>query len=375
VLRPFTGKYASVGAAAREGASAAAQEINDAGGVMGRKLVLDSADTLGDPADAVPALNKLVSLDHVVGIVGPGGAEIGAVQPILDRDHIPFMFGGGSTQFDSNTDPYFFRVTPSDSQLGVAMAVYAYQKGYRKAVMMFSTIEAAQTLKDPVSSTFQRLGGTIAADVNVSPGQLSYRSEVLKVTNAQPDVIFTQMDPPTAAPVFSNFKEVNGLAVPFVGTDITAGSDFITAITPAVANKSVVSLVGSSAPGAGQSSFKQYYSKLYSHDPLGNAVYSYDALIVLALATEKAGSTDPDKIKAAIKEVSNSPGQTVTNYADGLAALKAGKKINYEGASGPMDFNSHNNVFGPFDVVQAGTDGNLKTVTTISATDLARAAG
>jgi branched-chain amino acid transport system substrate-binding protein len=364
-----------VGTAAREGALTAQKAINDAGGVLGRPLVVDTADTLGDPADAVPALNQLISVDHVVGIIGPGGAEIDAVQPILDRDQIPFMFGGGSTRFDTSTDPYFWRVTPSDSQLGVAMAVYAYNKGYRHAAMMFSTIDSAQTLKDPVKTTFERLGGTVVADVDLSPGQLSYRSEVLRAHNASPDVIFTQMEPQTGAVVVSGFTQVGGL-VPFVGSDIAAGSDFIQAVTPAVANKYFTALVGSTTPGEGTSAFQTIFGQLYQGEqPPAGALYAYDATIDLALAIDAAKSTDSAPVLAAIPQVSNPDGDAVTSYGAGLAGLAAGKKINFEGASGPMDFNAHHNVFGPFDAVQAGTDGTLKTVTTISPADLAAAAG
>ncbi|MHB8672999.1 MAG: ABC transporter substrate-binding protein [Candidatus Limnocylindrales bacterium] len=374
VLRPFTGKYASVGTAAREGALTAAKAINAAGGILGRPLVVDYADTLGDPADAVPALNQLVSVDNVVGIIGPGGAEIAAVQPILDRYQIPFMFGGGNPRFDTNTDPYFWRVTPSDSQLGVAMAVYAYQKGYRKAAMLFSSIDTAQSLKAPISGAFEKLGGSIVADVSLSPGQLSYSSEVLKVWNAKPDVIFTQMEPQTGAVVVSNFKELGGL-LPFVGSDITAGSDFIAAVTPAVASKYFTSLVGSSTPGPGTSAYQSYFNQLYpGQQPPAGSQYAYDATIVLALAIDAAGSTDSSKVIAAIPQVSDPPGQAVTTYKDALAGLTAKTKINYEGASGPMDFNAHNNVFGPFDAVQSDANGKLITLATVSPADLAKAA-
>jgi ABC-type branched-subunit amino acid transport system substrate-binding protein len=374
VLRPFTGQFASVGQAARDGARAAEKAVNSSGGILGGKLVIDSADTLGDPADAVPALNHLLSIDKVSGIIGPGGAEIQAVQPILDRRHIPFMFGGGSLTFDTNKDPWFWRVTPSDSQLGVAMALYAHLHGYKHAAMMFSTIESAQTLKAPIESTFKKLGGTIVASEDLAPNQLSYRSEVLKVHQASPDVVFTQMEPGTASVVVSNFNELGGM-IPMVGSDISAGSDFIQAITPAVAQKYVVSLVGSSAPGLGTQSFLHYFQQVYhTREAPAGATYAYDATIVLALAIDKAKSTKPTKIRAAIAAVSNPPGKVVRDYKSGLAALKAGKDINFQGSSGPMDFNSFHNVFGPFDVVQSDGGAGLTTKTTLSANAVAAAA-
>jgi ABC-type branched-subunit amino acid transport system substrate-binding protein len=173
--------------------------------------------------------------------------------------------------------------------------------------------------------------------------------------------------------VVSGFQQVGGL-VPVVGSDIAAGADFIQAITPAVASKYFVAIVGSSAPGQGSGSFTSNYGQLYAgQDPPAGAVYAYDATIVLALAVQAAGSTDAAAILTAIPLVSTGPGDAVTSYADGLAALKAGKDINFEGASGPMDFNASHNVFGPFDAVQAGADGKLTTVSTITPAELAAA--
>jgi branched-chain amino acid transport system substrate-binding protein len=372
IVHPFTGKYAGVGTASMEGAQAGAAAINDAGGILGHNVVMDQVDTVGDPADAVPALNKELSVNKPVAVIGPGGLEIGALQPILDRNKIPFMLQAGNTAFDKTDDPFLWRANPSDSQLGVAMALYASKKGYKKAALMFSTIESAQTLKEPITSTFTAQGGTIVGDVNLSPGQSSYRSEALKVINAAPDVIFSQMEPSTAAPLFSNFKELGSLNIPIVGSDITAGSDFIDAVTPAAAHDVLVSLNGADVSGAAADTFKRYYSKLYTHQPLADSNYAYDAAIILALAITKAGGTDGQQVAAAIPVVASSAGaDAVTNYKDGATAIKAGKKTRYEGAAGPYDYNDQHNVFGPFDAVQADAEtGKLKTIMTLSADEL-----
>jgi hypothetical protein len=100
------------------------------------------------------------------------------------------------------------------------------------------------------------------------------------------------------------------------------------------------------------------------------ADYGYDALNILALACDAAGSTNGDAVGAKMKTVANPPGTAVSDYAVAYKDLKAGTKINYEGASGPMDFNDHNNVFGPFDAVHSDTSGNISVITTITANQL-----
>ncbi len=370
VLAGFTGTESSFGQAFSEGAQVAVREINDSGGVLGQKVVLYNGDTLSDPIDAVTALQKLINVDKIVGLVGPQTPEIGATQPIIDRYHVIDQFQGGSTDFDHLTDKWVWRASPSDSQEGVAMSLYAIKKGYKKAAIMFSTEASAQTLKPVLAKTFQKLGGTVVSQVDLTVGQPSYRSEIQTVLASNPDVIFTHEDTATAATLFSNFREANNLAIPFIGTDSTTGSDWYKAVGYPVANAHLVSLIGGSEPGGGGDVFNQWYAKVFNHQPLANANYAYDSVMVLALAIEKAGSTDPNAIADATTQVTNPPGQKVSDWATALAALKAGTKINYEGASGPMDYDQYHNVFGPFDAVVVGLDGNLQTVQTFKADEL-----
>jgi branched-chain amino acid transport system substrate-binding protein len=373
ILGAFTGLHANVGPAILEGARAAQAEINEAGGILGRKLEFAQADTASDAADAIPAINKLIGADHVFALLGPTSTVIYAIQPIVDKNHVPTLFFGGIIAFDTNTDPWIWRPNPSDSQLSVAMAVYALKKGYKTAAMMFYTDITSQTLKAPIAKIFAKGGGKIVADVKLTPSQTSYRSEVQKVINAHPDVIFTQTDSGTAAVMFANFKELNNLAIPFIGTDFTAGSEYIKSITPAVAHKVLTSLQGATTPGAAGDTFLKYYAKLYTHQPLASANYSYDAAIDLALAITKAGAFNPNAVIAAIPVVSNPPGTTCIDYPSCVTLLKAGKKINYEGASGPIDYDKTHNVTGPFDVVQVGTDGQEHTIMTITAAEMEKA--
>ena len=375
VLAPFTGATANFGQAFAEGARAAATEINNAGGVLGKKISIVQGDTVGDPIDAVPALQKMIAFNHIVALVGPQTPEMPAVQPVIDRQHIPDMFQGGSADYDHLTDPWVWRASPSDSQLGVAMALYAIHKGYKRAAFVFSTEPSAQTLEPIVVATFKHLGGTAASVVTVALDQSSYRSEVANVVASHPQVIFTSTDGVTAGALFNDFRQANNLAVPFIGSDSTTGSDYVKAVGASTAHKVLVSVVGGSEPGGGGSVFTAQYAKLFSHQPLANANYAYDSVIDLALAIVKAGSTSPSAIVGALPSVSNPPGQTVTSYSAALAALKAGQKINYDGASGPMDYNSYHNVFGPFDAVQVDSSGNPHTLLTFSAAQLQKATG
>ena len=373
VLGSDTGAYAEFGQAMYYGAVVGAVQVNAAGGIMGRKLILDKVDTHGDPADAVPALQQELAKNHPAGIIGPTTLEIFGVRPVIDQNKIPDMFNGGSTAFDNNKDPYIWRINPSDSQLALALALYARQKGYTKAAILFTTEASQQELEPFLKNDFTKLGGQLTTVVNVTPGQSSYNSEIVKLLGSHPQVILGQLDPPTASTFFSGLKSLNGTKLPFIGTDVTAGSDWITAVGAATAHAEVTSVEGGTPTTGAGAVFSAAYQKMFHSAPLAGANYAYDGVIDMALAIDAAkGATSAD-INRGLPLVSNPPGTMVDTYAAGLAALKKGSKINYDGASGPMDFDAFHNVSGPWDVVKAGPSGALTTLETISAATVSAA--
>jgi ABC-type branched-subunit amino acid transport system substrate-binding protein len=376
VLSCFTGRLASLGQAMLQGAKVAQSEINSAGGVMGHKVALVTGDTSCDVADGVTATNQMLT-KHVSGVIGPETQEINGVEPILDAQHIVDEFQGGDTARDHQKDPYFFRDSPSDSQLGVAMALYAHNKGYSKAVMLFYSDPAAQTFLKPVSETFTKLGGTILKTIIVTPDQTSYLSQVRAAIAAHPQVIFTQEDPPTAAVLFREFKQLGGGSIPWVGTDVTSGSDYLKAIGYPTAHATLTSVYGTSVTGTASSDFLSLFNKLYpsqkSVGPLANANYAYDAVISLALADVYAKTTNGTTVAKDMTKVTNPPGTPCYTYSQCLALLKKGTKINYEGASGSIDYNKYNNTFGPYGAFQSTLTGVEKQVAVMTANQLAAA--
>jgi len=151
MLGPFTGFEADLGAAIVQGSKAAQLAINEAGGILGRKLVLVPSDTAGDMQDAAGAIHFLIGPSHVVVIIGPETMEYYTVRPIFTQAQIPDLMQGGDVALDHETDPYFWRDSPSDSVLTVAMALYAHRQGYTRAAIMMVSERSAQTMKIPLA--------------------------------------------------------------------------------------------------------------------------------------------------------------------------------------------------------------------------------
>ena len=167
---------------------------------------------------------------------------------------------------------------------------------------------------------------------------------------------------------------MNNLAIPFIGTDVTGASEFLKAVTYPVAHAHLTSIYGTAVTGQANTEFLNQFHKLFpGQQPLANANYAYDAVISLALAEEYAGTTDGTKVAAAMKKVTNPPGTACYSYAQCLSLLKKHTKINYEGASGNLDYNQYNNVFGPYGAFQVDLKGNEQQVKLMTATQLAAA--
>ncbi|UQX88965.1 ABC transporter substrate-binding protein [Jatrophihabitans telluris] len=367
VLGSYTGAYAQIGTALYNGAAAGAATVNAGGGINGRKLVLDKVDTKGDPADAVPVFQQELATHHPVAVIGPTTLEIFGIQPIVDRNKIPDFFNGGSTAFDKNTDPWVWRINPSDSQLALALALQARAAGINKAAILFTSEASQQSLEPFLKNDFTKLGGTVTTVVNVTPGVSSYNSEIVGLLASHPQAILGQLDPPTAATFFSQLRTQVGTTMPFYGTDVTAGADWIKAVGASYAHAAVTSVQGGTPTNAAGDAFAAQYKALFNDQPLGGANYTYDGVIDLALSITAGKSTTPADITANLPSVSNPPATPCFTYASCVSEIKSGGKSNYEGASGPMDFDPNHNVSGPWDVVKADDKGNLKTITTITA--------
>ena len=362
VLSCFTGPLASLGEGIYQGAQIAQAQVNAAGGVLGHKLLIPQGDTGCDPVEGKTALLKLISGGGIAGIIGPTTQEINAVEPVLRANKIIDEFQGGDVGRDHQTDPYLFRDSPSDSQLGVAMATYAHLKGYKTADLLFYSDAAAQTIVAPVKTTWIKLGGKVIHVYDIQADQSSYTNTVAQVIADKPNVIFSQTDAQTVGVLATEFNQL-GSKIPWIGTDITTSSDYIKAFGTANAHARLTSIMGTSVSGKANNAFMAGFRKLFPSQkaagPLSGANYAYDAVISLALADSYAKTFSGTAVSKAMLKVTNPPGTMCYTYASCLSLLKANKKINYEGASGSIDYNKYHNTFGPYaPFVANATTGN-----------------
>lgn len=383
-FNPFTGPDAAFGPEMVGGCVPAVKLINADGGVLGHQMSCVQEDTRGDPADAVPAAQKMMATESsLVGVLGPSSDEALATAPLLNQGKVPMFADTGQAAFDHSSYAYFWRITPADDVKGYAMALWAHKAGYTRAAAVFGNDAGAQSDVPTLVSAFTRLGGTIVYNKPLALDQSSYRSEIESILAAHPQVIFTEVDPQTGATVLSELQQLHGL-IPVIGTEVTLQSPWLKAVNGAIGAAAMAKYFEGMQPYAPPSgtAWQAFDRSLmasksqvpnpgqWSSDPY--SMTYYDGVNVMALAMLAAKSTSPGTFDKFIMKVTEpGPGKTVVyTYAAGKAALKAGKQIQYVGAGGPIVFNHWHNSTGAFEAARY-LQGTIKLVGSVSAGQIA----
>jgi ABC-type branched-subunit amino acid transport system substrate-binding protein len=254
------------------------------------------------------------------------------------------------------------------------MADFAISKGYTRCAGIFGADESSQTLSQAVYSPYEKHGGTIVAKVSVTPAQSSYRSELALAFSHNPQCILLQTDPTTSKTLFADAKQLGDVKVPYIGSDEFVGVDEAKAAGCTTASQY---LTGTSEAFPNDPAFAHYktiYEKLYKTAPTAQTSGEYDAVIIAALAMTAAHSSDPQVWNAFVRKVTSGSGEVVYTYAEGVAALKAGKGIRYAGAyTSNWSFNQWGDVFSDIDMLQYNsTCSTASSVFHISAANISK---
>ncbi|MGH2916820.1 MAG: ABC transporter substrate-binding protein [Solirubrobacteraceae bacterium] len=383
VFSPFTGPNAIYGYFNYNGCVPAVNAINAAGGVLGHPLYCQIVDDRGEPADAVPAAqNMIATSSHLVGLIDGNSGLLSPTVPVLSAAHIPEISLGGDDQFDKSTYPYFWRTTPGDDQAGYALAAYVkFETPYTKIGAIFGNDQAAQGNVPGLVAGAKNLGLQIVSNQAIALDQTSYQTEVTQLLGAHPQVIVTESDPQTAGVLLANLRQAGGLK-PLVGTSGTVGNDYDRAATSALGKSTfekdfvrITQFTATSGPAfdvwkAALLGSKQIKNPSQYETGYGPEV-AYDHTTMLALAMLAAKSTDRVTYNPYIAKITQ--GSTVVHsFAQGKAALAAGKTIDFVGLEGKIAFNKYHNSAGVWSADNPVTNASIKM---ISAADMSRALG
>lgn len=378
-VAPFTGVDAALGPTYLVSCDGATNAINNAGGVLGHKLACKAVDTRGDPADAVPAVRQMyASTSNLALVIGLTSDEAASVVPIINSNKT-VMFGmTGQSEFDHTHFSYFYRLVPPDLAESYAMvAIAKYTDHYKKVALAFGNDIGSQTFVTPAIQALKKAGLRVVDNETLDLSATTFRTEAAKIVASHPDVIFTEALGPTEAAFLSELQQQNGgKVIPVIGTSATISPDWYKSVAAAVGASTLASnyaadnlVVETSGPA-----YKGFAKAILAEKgKVGNtgsfstylsapgAVHLYDGINLAALAMIEAKSTVPSVYRPFITKIGDGvPGAVVVStFAQGAAALKAGKQIRYEGPGGPTNFDSYHDSTGIFQIDKYGSGGQV----------------
>lgn len=361
-----TGPIAELVAPIVAGRNLAAQHVNEQGGLLdGRKMTLILADGQCDPKAGVDAGQKVVNVEQVVAVVGAScsGETNGMVQAVTIPAGVVSISDSATapsiTDLDDND--LVFRTAPSDAYQGAALAQLAWSEGFRKLAVTYANDDYNAGIAEVFVEAFTGMGGEITAQQAHEPNKASYRSEVQTLSGGDPEgmALFAYYGG-SGITIIRNALETGAFGK-FLGAD---GMYDVSVIEQIGAENLVGNVMFTAAAADPENDsyplFAEAYSAATDFDPgAPYASQGYDATFLIALAVEKAGAADRALISAALREVANPPGEAIRpgEWEKAKALIAAGEDINYEGASGSVDFDENGDVPGFYSVSRVGEDG------------------
>ena len=350
-LTPQTGAGGSYGPSMVKAIRAVVDEVNGAGGVLGRKIELISEDDETNPDAGVRAARKLVDVDKVVAILGTWASAVTtAVAPTCWENKVMlFTVSGGDGITRLPHQGYIIRTQPDSGLQARRVSGFMLKQGVKKLGALSAQTPFAKSTYDYITAEMKAGGAETTGDVIYDASKTSFRSEIDTILKTKPEALFLNSYQPDLLVLLRDLYRAG-----FEGKRFTLGyaaNDKLLAALPAEVTEGLISYAPS--PDLTGAAFKKVQSIVGANpDPYSCQTFDHANLAILAIA--KAGAATGAAIHDAVRAVGNPAGREVSDVLEGIAALKTGE-INYSGASGPCKFTDIGDITGckfRFDVVE-----------------------
>jgi branched-chain amino acid transport system substrate-binding protein len=309
----FSGKEAAFGLSARKGVILAVEEINAAGGVLGKKLELLTEDNQSKQGESATIAKKFVARDKVVAVLG-GNPSTNSLEaaPVYQTAKIPMIAISSTNPRVTEIGNYIFRVCFIDPFQGAVLSKFALDTLQAKRAAIITSVNNAYSVG--ISKVFREKftagGGTIVADQKHSEGDKDFRAQLTAVIAAKPDVIFHSGNYTEGALICKQARAL-GFTGPLIGGDAWEAPQLIEIGGAAVEGTyySTHASPESTAPEV-QNFVKIFRTRWNDETPDSIAALGYDAAKLLAHALTRAGTTEGPALRDAIAAIKDFPGVT-----------------------------------------------------------------
>jgi branched-chain amino acid transport system substrate-binding protein len=335
-ILPLSGKNATYGNEIKNAIDLAIEEINNSGGINGRKIEVIYEDDQADPKVGVNAMQKLVNIDKVPVVLGSWvSGVVVASAPIAEKAKVIVMAEAIAPAI-TNAGDYIFRIQPSATYYSdKLMEVVINKLGLKKIAIIYINNEFGVALRDTLRSATQRLGGQIVIEESYMPGDSDFRSQLTKIKSAKPEALFIG----GYQEQINIIKQANELGLK---TQFLAGPPF--------ESQTTIQSLGNLAEGViypyhfavekanpKTISYMEAYKKKFGVETGGFAPLMYDAVYIIANAMKKC-ETNTDCIKTELYNTNyNGVSGNITFDKNGdpiipiiIKTVKNGKFVPYE---------------------------------------------
>ncbi|MED3644064.1 ABC transporter substrate-binding protein [Caldifermentibacillus hisashii] len=307
----LSGEVASYGQSISEGMELAIEEINDSGGVDGKKIKVVKVDNKSDNAEAASAATRLTSQENVLAIIGAAtsGNTIAQAQIANDTKTILLSPSGTAPNVTENEDgsinEYVFRTSYIDPFQGTVAANFAAKELSVRTAAIYSdsASDYAKGLAAAFKETFQKAGGKIVAEESYVAGDTDFRSTLTRIKSANPEFVFIPGYYEEVGLIVKQARE-SGVTVPLMGAD---GWDSPTLVDlagkDALNNTFITNHYSAQDPDTKIQEFVTKFKEKYKDkSPDAFNALGYDSVYLLVDAIKRAGSLDREAVKDALEE-------------------------------------------------------------------------
>ncbi len=375
-LLPSTGDLASVGQQMIATVPLLVETVNQCGGVNGEPVTLVPVDDQTDPAAGAEGMTRLAEVEKVAGVVGSFASSVStAALPIAVRNKVMLISPGSTSPVFTREakagkfQGYWARTAPPDTYQAQALAKLASDKGLKSAGTVVINNDYGVGFEGEFVKAFKKDGGSIsneAKPTRYDPKATTLETEAAAAFAGKPNAVAAVLYAETGSLlVKAAFERGLSKGVQLLLTDGVYSQDFVNKVGKTSDGKSILAGAIGTVPGAsgkGLEAFSKLWQEKQKKALAAYAPHSWDAAAILVLAAQAAKSNSGEGIKSKVREVTNAPGEEVTDVCKGLELLRQGKDINFQGASGNVDIDENGDAISGYDVWTVKDDGSLETI-------------
>lgn len=309
----LTGPNATFGISSTNGLKLAVEELNNAGGLLGKKVKLITYDDQGKPSEAQTVVQRLIKNDNVVAVIGEvASSNSKAGAPICQQNKIPMITPASTNPEVTAIGDYIFRVCFIDPFQATVVSKFILNTLKLKKVALLKDVKNAYStgLADFFEKEFKNMGGEIVEVQSFSAGDKDFKAQLTSIKAKNPEAIFIPAYYTDVNLISIQAREI-GLTVPLIGSDgwesekLTEGK-----AKDALEGCYFSTHVSTENPDPKIQEFITKYKAKYNSMPDAMAFLAYDAGLILFEAMKKAGTTEPEKVKNELAKIKDFLGVT-----------------------------------------------------------------